>query len=216
MEHDPATRLSMDDVVAYLRSGPQAVDAVGTQVLPAIPPVPPIPHSSPPAPPTDSRRSSGLRAAVAGLAALAVLAVVGVVLLISNDDDEPGGAGADSSVQTSDASADDETNDETGAPPPPSVEELESFATSYVETAADDPNAGFAMLTADYQARSPEYADFWGSVSNPEILNVKADPDGLTVTYTYKYDFAGSGSQTERVTLFLVQDGEQLLIDDAG
>ena len=75
----------------------------------------------------------------------------------------------------------------------PTAEELESFASTYVSTAADDPDAGFALLTPDYQARSPEYADFWGSVSNPEILDVTADPEELTVTYTYKYDFAGSG-----------------------
>ena len=57
----------------------------------------------------------------------------------------------------------------------PTAEELEEFASSYVSTAADDPDAGFALLTPDYQARSPEYADFWGRW-NPEILDVKADP----------------------------------------
>ena len=52
-------------------------------------------------------------------------------------------------------------------------------------------------------------------MSNPEILEVSADPDDMTVTYTYKYDYPGSGNVTERVTLFLVRDGDQLLIDNA-
>ena len=146
-----------------------------------------------------------------------VIAVVGALLLIGGWDDDPNDARR--TAEHHDGCELEQRSRRRGErlhDAAPTADELEEFASSYVSTAADDPDAGFAMLTPDYQARSPEYVDFWGSVSNPEILNVKADPDGLTVTYTYKYDFAGSGSQTERVTLFLVQDGDQLLIDDAG
>jgi hypothetical protein len=153
-----------------------------------------------------------------------LIAVIGAILLLGAEDDPPVEAAlpntttdpssrADRSSATDDAGPGETA--ETGDAAAPTAEELESFASSYVSTAASDPAAGFALLTPAYQERSPEYADFWGSVSNPEILNVKADPEQLTVTYTYKYDIAGSGSQTETVTLFLVQDGDQLLIDDA-
>ena len=213
MEQDPNRRPPMDQVVAYLRSGPQARPELTTQVLPTVPP-PEV---------TRARAPIGSRLVLAGLAALAVLAVIGVALVLSNGDDDPGGAGADNSARTTDNSTSDETSDETSEPPPPSVAELESFATSYVETAVDDPNAGFAMLTADYQARSPDYLDFWGSVEKPKISDVTADPSALTVTYTYRYEFnyedekgkPKKEKREETVTLHLVQDGDALLIDDA-
>ena len=106
-------------------------------------------------------------------------------------------------------------SDVSGATPAPTESELESFAASYVDTAAADPDAGFAMLTADYQARSPEYSDFWGSVKNPKLLDVSADPADMTVTYTYRYQQKGVGKREETVTLHLVREGDVLLIDDA-
>ncbi|WP_182481599.1 serine/threonine-protein kinase [Nocardioides immobilis] len=211
MEKDPRHRPTMNDVVANLRSGPQAPPVIGTQVLPVPAPDATATASLPlPAPiGAPARRVSG-RAAVAALALVAVLAVVGVLLLVPDDDDPGEALPNDPSGETSD------TGDGQGSDPPaaPTEAELEEFATTYVQTAANDPDAGFEMLTPDYQARSPNYLDFWGSVSNPEILSISADPSALTVTYTYKYDVAGSGNTTERVTLYLVQDGDRLLIND--
>ena len=239
MDHEPDNRLSMDDVAAYLHAGPQGASitppaGLGTQVLPQVAAAP----SGPPAASDDNPTSTAIsapaatstgtsasasapsrpsrrRIALGAAAAVIVLAVIGSLLLLGGGDD-PGQDAASLPNTTTDPNADpgSETGDST-TDTVPSAEDLESFASSYVSTAADDPDAGFALLTQDYQARSPEYADFWGSVSNPEILEVTADPDDLTVTYTYKYDFPGSGNQTERVTLFLVQDGDRLLIDNA-
>jgi eukaryotic-like serine/threonine-protein kinase len=45
-------------------------------------------------------------------------------------------------------------------------------------------------------------------VTNPEILDVGADPDNLTVTYTYRYNKQGEGNVTETVTLQLVQEDD--------
>jgi len=214
MQKDPRRRPAMKDVVAQLRAGPQAAPVVGTQVLPeaVVPDATPTESMSLPAPAAGApaRRISG-RVTLAALAAITVLAVVGALLLVLDDDEDPGAALPNNpSGETSD------TGDDQGSDPPaaPTAEELEEFAASYVETAASDPAAGFQMLTPDYQARSPAYDDFWGTVSNPEILNVRADPEALTVTYTYKYDVEGSGNVTERVTLHLVQEGDRLLIDD--
>ncbi len=227
MEQDPERRLTMDEVATYLRSGPQdpsdaeASSAGGTQALPQVT-VPritlpttfedPSPTATAARPIATPSRSPRWTIALGAAASAAVLAVVGGFLLIGGGDDDPKDKGAALPNTTTDAASSDEPGSTGGAP---TAEELEEFASSYVSIAADDPDAGFALLTPDYQARSPEYADFWGSVSNPEILNVKADPEELTVTYTYKYDFTGSGSRTENVTLFLKQDGDQLLIDDA-
>jgi hypothetical protein len=154
------------------------------------------------------RRRPGLRTMLASMAALAVVAVVGVVLLVQNGADDPGPASVPNVVSSTAAA------DESG-PATPTEEQLEDFATSYVTTAADDPEAGFALLTPDYQDRSPDYTGFWGTVENPEILDVSADPKDLTVTYTYRYQQDDEGEREETVTLHLVQDGDRLLIDDA-
>ncbi|WP_188111450.1 serine/threonine-protein kinase [Nocardioides antri] len=228
MDRDPLRRPTMDDVVSYLRARPPAPPVIGTQVLPAAEPAEPEPDRTDhtlvgtaaapvggvAAPAGPSNRSVGFRTALAGLAVLAVLAVVGVILVIGADDEDPtdaaspdGGAGSPSSATTQ--------TEDSASPTRPTEAELEEFASSYVTTAASDPDAGFALLTPAYQARSTEYADFWGPVSNPEVLDVSADADAMTVTYTYQYDFPGSGNRTEQVTLFLVQEGDELLIDDA-
>jgi len=177
----------------------------------------PDPAADPAATPAAApARSSRWRLALGSAAVVITLAAVGALLLLNGEDEPKDEAAAlPNTTSSADASAGTDGGSATDAATEPSAEDLESFASSYVSTAADDPDAGFAMLTPDYQSRSPEYADFWGSVSNPEILDVEADPDDLTVTYTYKYDFPGSGNLTERVTLFLVQEGDQLLIDDA-
>jgi len=218
MQRDPGRRPSMKDVVAFLRAGPTAAPVALTQVLPAVgrPPRGTTTVTSPLAPVpavVSPRRGRGpWPIALAGAALVAVLALIGAVLLLSGGDDDPsdpagpGGTGPTGSNGTS------ETTDSV---PPPSVAELEAFATSYVETAVEDPNAGFAMLTPDYQARSPGYADFWGSVKKPEIIYVSADPADLTVTYTYRYEQKHEGKREETVTLHLVQDSGRLLIDDA-
>ncbi len=218
MEREPADRLSMDQVVAYLRSGPRAAeDALGTQVLPQAAPapmtVPPTAYDGA-APAATGPRASGLRIAIGGVAALLVLAVIGALLLTGGRDDDADDAGPGRTTGSSDGPETTEPDD-TGSAPAPTVAELEEFASSYVSTAADDPDAGFALLTPGYQARSTEYAAFWGSVTNPEILDVSADPAGLTVTYTYRYRQKKEGKREETVTLHLVQEGDQLLIDDA-
>jgi hypothetical protein len=97
----------------------------------------------------------------------------------------------------------------------PTAEELENFAASYVQTASEDPAAGFTHLTPAYQAQSTEYEQFWGAVRSPRILDISADPAAMTVTYTYRYALKGDGNRTETVTLHLVRKGDRLLIDGA-
>ena len=223
MDQDPARRPSMDDVVTYLRSHPQPAPVVETQVLAATTPPPP-PAAPPPAtltqpltpapaapPSMASTRSNALRAGIVGAAVLLVLAIIGVVLLATNGDDEP----ATSSKSSGSASDDNRKDSSDSSAPLPSETELEDFATTYVETASHDPAAGFAMLTPDYQARSPEYTAFWGSVKHPKIKDISADPADLTVTYTYEYEQKHEGKREETVTLHLVPSGDGYLIDDA-
>jgi serine/threonine protein kinase len=227
MDQDPARRPTMDDVVDFLKGRPHPAPVVETQVLAAT--TPPPPPAAPPPPlstmtqpmtPAPARpprsagsaRSGALRAGIAGAAVLLVLAVIGIALLVGNKNDP---SATDNGSGTTPASQDGKSGSTTSGAPLPSESELEDFATTYVETASTVPAAGFAMLTPDYQARSPEYTTFWGSVKHPKIKDLSADPADLTVTYTYEYEQEHEGKREETVTLHLVQDGDRLLIDDA-
>jgi hypothetical protein len=92
---------------------------------------------------------------------------------------------------------------------------LEGFVTDYLQTASNDPDAGFAMLTPSFQAKSDGiegYKGFWGGVSDLDVKDVVADPDTLRVSYTYSYVRKGESS-TDDVTLQLVKSGDGYLID---
>ncbi|WP_183100938.1 serine/threonine-protein kinase [Nocardioides pelophilus] len=222
MDRDPDRRPPMEEVARFLRARPQP-PIQSTQVLAAATSptstqeqAPMLPPPAPFSPATDAGSgSTALRVGIAGAAVVAVLAVIGVVLFTGGDD--PDDAAAPNAANSTPASTDDSRtdSDDPETQPAPTAAELEEFAAGYISTAADDPDAGFALLTPSYQARSPEYADFWGTVTKPKILEISADPAALTVTYTYEYKQQNEGKRTETVTLQLVQDGDQLLIDDA-
>jgi len=161
-----------------------AVAADQTMALPAVRPA--------------RRRVAVVAAGVA--AAVVVLLVVALVLRPDDPDRRPV---ADATPRATASTT----------PSPPTAEELMDFARSYVRTADTDPAAGFAMLTEQYQAASPDYAGFWGPMHDPRILEISADPAAMTVTYTYRYEFPGDGNRTETVTLRLVDRDGRLLID---
>ncbi|MDQ6527073.1 hypothetical protein RB608_25895 [Nocardioides sp. LHD-245] len=167
------------------------------------------------APPAESRSLPVGALVLAGAAVLALLGVVGAALLFTGGDEEPR-TRPESPAATSGEPEDDPTTAEpSDGPAPPTAAELENFARDYVATASGDPGLGFTWLTAAYQQRSPRYREVWSSIRDPRVLSVSADPRAMSVSYRYRYRLAGGGSRTEDITLFLVQDGERLLIADA-
>lgn len=201
MTKDPAARPSMAAVRDHLARVETIVEQ--TAMLAPVVATAPAPAAAPPA---ARRRPVGLVVALVAAAVLA--AVLGGVLLTTRGDDAPP-ASVDRSTEAT------TTPPSTSTPEPPTAAALEEFARQYVQTASEDPSRGFAMLTPDYQARSPRYADFWGPMKNPEIESISADPAALTVTYRYRYVYPGKGRTTERVTLRLVAADGTFLIDDA-
>lgn len=201
MNPDPTARPSMRAVRDYLRR-PTSAAAQQTATLPVTPPVTPPPP--PPAPGPAPRRPAAR--VMAAAAAVAVAVLVTAIALIAQGGEDPGqpAADGDTSASVIDTSA-----------PAPTASELEDFARTYVQTADEDPEAGFRMLTPAYQDASPEYGDFWGPLRSPEILEVAADPAAMTVTYTYTYVFPGRGKVTEQVRLELERQDGTLLIADA-
>ena len=222
MVHDPAARWSMAEVSEFLRAGagaarpstaplrvvppPPEEPVDPTEVLTPAPVEPPAPAAPPPA--RRPRRSGGVLPWLVGAGVIALVVMIGL-LLYYNNQDSPEPPAADPTGQTSKNTP--RTTDPTDPTDPtePSAAEMEEFAEQYVTTAASDPDAGFALLTPEYQEASgglEGYAGFWGTVTNPRILDVQADPDNLTVTYTYRYNQGGEGNITETVTLQLVQE----------
>ncbi len=219
MARDPAQRPTM----AAVRDQLELKGGLAQQTM-ALPPLaPPIgPPAGPPAgPPTGpppgvavAARSAGrpfpVRVAAAVLGAAAAIAVV-TALALQGGDDGSGGSGDPEARPSASSSTTAASADRV-----PTAAEMEDFAEQYVRTADKDPQAGFAMLTPAYQQKSPEYAEFWGPMSKPRILEISADPDTMTVTYTYRYHFPKQGSRTETVTLQLVREDGELLIAGTG
>lgn len=212
MTKDPEGRPPMAavrDLLEYAES-PQRTMALPalTSPPPPPPPPPPAPRDLPAAPPPSSPHRAPARTALLAAAAVAALLVVltTVLLTLPGGDDDP---------QPTAGSSPTASRSVTSPAAQPTAEELRAFAENYVRTAADDPDAGFAMLTPAYQESSDQYADFWGPMRDPEILEISSDPAAMTVTYTYRYTMPSTGSRTETVTLELVREGGELLIDGA-
>lgn len=189
---DPADRPTAEEVAAYLRARI--------------------------APPPVRRRRSGAVLVLAGVAVIAALGVAGGALLLTGgEDDDPPAASpsAPASRTEDDTTGPDRQPASAPSTEPPTAAELERFARDYVALASTDPDRGYALLTRDYQARSPRYRDVWAAIEEPEILALAAEPATLTVRYTYRYGLPGGVRRTEDITLQLVQRGERLLIAGA-
>ena len=215
MTKDPEGRPPMTAVRDLLEraEGPERTMALPAVSVAAAPPPPP---RDPPPPPVVERaavppvpngrhRAPARTALIAAAAVAALLAVLTAVLLALPDGDDPEPTAGSSPTSSQSTAPVAQTT----------AEELQAFAENYVRTAADDPDAGFAMLTPSYQESSDQYADFWGPMRDPEILEISSDPAAMTVTYTYRYTMPATGSRTEKVTLELVREGDDLLIDGA-
>ncbi|MCW2814285.1 MAG: serine/threonine protein kinase [Nocardioides sp.] len=239
MAHDPRRRWSMPDVAGVLdllaadsgpgtRTTPRPVapppDPVGaTQQLRSVPdpgptPVPvaavaPTPTEVQPSPTAEPQRRRRLPLAVGGLVLL-LLAVIAVLALMDDPQDTTVAPGADTPSSSSTATSPRPTSSAPTTPAPPTEQELEDFVATYLSTASADPEAGYELLTPDFQAASgglDGYSGFWGDVTDATLLSVSADAENLTVNYTYVY-VTGAGEETDDVSLQLVQRGEQILI----
>ncbi len=203
MQRDPLSRPTMTE----LRDLLEQIGGLAEQTM-ALPAVPTGTAAVPAAPPAAGHgRAPARRGAIVAAGSAAAVALVAVLALQGRDGEDPV---AEPSTSDTVTRAPSET-----AAAAPSAAQLEEFARSYIATADVDPEAGFAMLTPSYQSASPGYADFWGPMHHPQVLDISADPAAMTVTYTYSYAFPRKGKLTETVTLRLEQEGDRLLIAGA-
>ncbi len=239
MTREPADRWPMTQVQDFLAAGPLAAGTgtrprqaavatlpetaayaggdAGTQVLAPTPTPEPLP------PPPVHRRG------VAGpvIAALLALAVVALFLLFAwlfgafdgNDGSSTSTSGPDSPSSRDSSSQPEDSS----SPPDPSEREaaMESFLTTYIQTAIDDPNSSWDMLTPEFQAASKNfgtYQGFWDQWRSAEVSDLSADGEALTISYTIVYtpEDEDEDDVTNRVTLTLQPDGDSFLIADEG
>ncbi|MFA6577246.1 MAG: serine/threonine-protein kinase [Nocardioides sp.] len=212
---DPQERWSMRQVVDFLHAGPAAVAPTplrrrrplatdsgsgSTQVMSAVLPRPVADPGT-----RASRPPNRLLPILGAVAVVALLTVIGVLIGLNRGDDTdgPGSANNPSTTDTQPSAR-------------VTAAGMEEFGGSYPGIASSDPAAGFALLTPAYgEASGGEagYQEFWGSVKDPQVENVSADPDAMTVTYVYSYERNGEQS-TEEVSLTLVgTDGDYLIAD---
>jgi hypothetical protein len=150
---------------------------------------------------------------VLGAGALVLVVVIGW-LLLNGDNDPQENQAADRSPSAPPSSP------ATRQPTPKHTSEaMEQFVADYLTTAANNPPAGYRLLTPQYQAESGGFAGyegFWGDVSNVRIQSIEADVDTLSVTYSYSYNLRGSGSRSDTVRMQLQPNGDDgYLIADA-
>ncbi len=72
------------------------------------------------------------------------------------------------------------------------------------------------MLTPDFQQASGgfgQYKKYWDQWSSAVPANIEADGEDLTVSYTITYDREDGESQTDDVTLELVEGDDGFLVN---
>ncbi|KQY59894.1 hypothetical protein ASD11_10275 [Aeromicrobium sp. Root495] len=156
--------------------------------------------------PTSPERRTFLRGVAA---AVAVVAVLGTAFALNRGGgDEP---------ETTASQTQDPGPSSAEASPSSAAASLESFATDYLDTAGNNPERGYALLTPAYQRASgglEGYRAFWGKVSNVRVTSITPHPDRMDVTYVYSYTYQGK-NRTEEVTLTLEPEGDSYRIAGA-
>ena len=234
MATDPADRWPMPQVRDFLAGGPLAASSAtaasrtatavagyagdgdgGTQLL-APPPVAPEP------PPVHRRGSTGPIIGV--LVSLLVVALFMLFAwLFGAFDDTDGSSGTTSGPDTPSSQDSSSRPDDSSSAPDPSerAAAMQSFVTTYIQTAIDDPNTSWEMLTPEFQDASKNfgtYQGFWDQWRSAEVSDVSADAEALTVSYTIVYtpEDEDEDEVTNHVRLTLKPDGDSFLIAAEG
>lgn len=222
MVKDRARRWSMEQVRDFLtdpasRSALAPVpDPDRTELMAAVTATAPEtePLGARPAARDDRSRRTPLVLAVVGLGLALVMAVALVAVLAGGDPDAddaatdlPSGTGQ-SEPSSPSGSGDGAQDEESREPAGPTERGMERFVRAYVDAVATDPSRSWQMLTPKFQRESggfDTYREFWSGVGEAEILEVRADPDALVVSYRVRFENFGTG---ERPTVL------ELVLDD--
>ncbi len=236
MTREPAERWSMAQVRDFLHAGPSGTvlhppptslaaasttalptDTSRTQVLSnAVPPVTPAPSPVQPAAPgpTRSRRRPGPATLMIGAALLVVIGIIAWAALSGDGGNDPSNDVAPPPTRSSPAGSpsSSESPSGTGA----TKDGMEGFIEDYLATVTSDPESAFTMLTPSFQEASnglEGYRGFWGTIDSADVLTISADPKDLTVDYTVEYTHPNGSKTQDDVSLQLVLENGDYLID---
>jgi hypothetical protein len=200
----------VDDRTRAMQPDPEPDPVPTDPTLQADPPAQP-----PPAVPVRQRRRRvppGLLAVVAAVVALALIVLIGWALL-RGDSNQPAADNRGSGSETPSESP-SPTKKKTKEVRP-TARGMTTFIEDYLATTTTNPDKSWRMLTPRFQAESgfASYRGFWGSIESASPSAIRADPKAMTVSYTVAYDMKDGSSQTDNVTLELVQqkDGDYLI-----
>jgi len=239
MTRDPARRWTMAQVYEGLTASSSAT-APAAQVTQAMPPLslgtttatlagPTTPPPSPTpriAPEPRHGRPRSRRGLLVGLSVVLLAAVTVLMFLLgsrSGDEDPsaatggPTTAGREPSGPASSASPSPSEPESSATDDGPTDQGVRGFVTTYLQTAASDPESAFGMLTPEFQAASgglDGYLGFWDGVNNLKSIDwIEPQVNGdLGVSYRYTYVYQGLGFKTQTIHLKLVyQDGRYLV-----
>ena len=144
--------------------------------------------------------------------------------LLSGDSDEPTadsqGSGSGSASETpSQSPSPSEKKTEKKQEEKPTRAEMTAFVEDYLATVTSNPAQSWKMLTPQFQAESggfSSYRGFWGGIESASPSAIRANPRDMTVSYSVTYQNEGGGTQSDDVTLQLVEkNGEYLIAGEA-
>ncbi len=177
------------------------------------PVAPPEAPAAPPEPRGGRRRRPWL---VPALVALAAVLLVGLVTwaALRGDDEQPaansGGGETTSTPSPSSSPTSSPTKQE------PTEAEMTSFVDDYLATVTEDPATTWKRLTPGFQDQSGgfgAYRRFWSGFESATPGTISADPKAMTVSYDVDYVRKDGGRSSDNVTLQLVEQDGDLLID---
>jgi hypothetical protein len=151
------------------------------------------------------------------VAGLAVLLLLGLVAWVVLDGDGATKTPAAKSPASSPGGGASSTSPQ---PDRPTADGMQTFIRDYLATVTTDPQAAFAMLTPGFQTASggiDGYRGFWDTIRTAEVTSFSTvDPGSLTVGYTVAYTRKDGSTAQDDVSLQLVyQDGDYLIDGEA-
>ena len=231
MTKDPADRWSMAEVRDFLAGGERTRVAPASPAPTTILPTPsektsrterttyaPAPPPREDAPTDGRRRRPGWLLPVLLVGALVLLLGLGLWALSPGDGSRPDTAAEETESASPSETEDGDTGSAEPSPtetPEASAEEMEAFVGDYLSTVTSDPRTTWGWLTPEFQQASGSYGSyrgFWSTIESAELLEVEADPEAMTVSYTVEYTTSDGEVETDDVTLELVLEGDQYLI----
>ncbi len=135
----------------------------------------------------------------------------------SPSEQEDRGQGPEDSAEAdpTDEAEESPTPDQTAQPDQQAAtSEPAAFVDSYYDTVPDDLDAGWAMLSPDYQAEvgRGSYDGFWSTIESVDARNVRTVAGGSAVEATLVFVNSDGQTRTERHRLDVVDEGDGPLI----